>query len=105
MESRLAGKTAVVTGAGSGIGRASAEAFARAGARVFAADLDPGTLSAVAGCQGQLLDVRDPVAIGEFAKRVGTIDVLFNCAGSVPGGTILDVDPARWDAAFELNVK
>lgn len=105
MESRLAGKTAVVSGAGSGIGRASAEAFARAGARVFAVDIDATALQAVAGCQAQVLDVRDPVAIAEFAKRFGTVNVLFNCAGSVPGGTILDVDPARWDAAFDLNVK
>jgi 2-keto-3-deoxy-L-fuconate dehydrogenase len=102
---RLAGKTAIVTGAGSGIGRASAEAFARAGARVFAADIDPGALGNVAGCETQVLDVRDPAAIAEFARRVGNIAVLFNCAGSVPGGNILDVDPVKWDAAFDLNVK
>jgi 2-keto-3-deoxy-L-fuconate dehydrogenase len=102
---RLAGKLAVVTGAGSGIGRASAEAFARAGARVIAADLDGAALKNVAGCEGQVLDVRDAAAIAEFARRVGGVSVLFNCAGSVPGGTILDVDPAKWDAAFELNVK
>ena len=106
MESeRLAGKTAVVTAAGSGIGRASAEAFARAGARVFAADIDAGAAQNVAGCQGQVLDVRDPVAIAAFARDAGRVDILFNCAGLVPKGTVLDTDPASWDAAFELNVK
>jgi 2-keto-3-deoxy-L-fuconate dehydrogenase len=105
MESRrLAGKTAIVTAAASGIGRASAEAFARAGARVIAADIDGATLQSLAGCEGQVLDVRDAAAIASFASRVGPADVLFNCAGSVPGGTILDIDPADWNAAFDLNV-
>ena len=105
MESkRLSGKTAVVTAGGSGIGRASAEAFARAGARVIAADIDAKALQSVAGCEAQVLDVRDPVAIAAFAQTVGRIDVLFNCAGSVPGGTVLTVDPERWNAAFDLNV-
>jgi 2-keto-3-deoxy-L-fuconate dehydrogenase len=102
---RLAGKTAVVTAAGSGIGRASAEAFVRAGARVLAADIDAQALQAVKGCEGRVLDVRDPQAIEAFADSAGRVDVLFNCAGSVPKGTVLDIDPAQWDAAFELNVK
>ncbi|MEO8020147.1 MAG: SDR family oxidoreductase [Pseudomonadota bacterium] len=105
MESRrLAGKTAVVTAAASGIGRASAEAFARAGARVFAADIDAKALPAIAGCEGHVLDVRDAVAIEAFAKSVGKVDVLFNCAGTVPQGTVLTIDPAAWSAAFDLNV-
>ncbi|MEJ0087015.1 MAG: SDR family oxidoreductase [Pseudomonadota bacterium] len=105
MESkRLSGKIAVVTAAGSGIGRASAEAFARAGARVVAADIDAKALQSVAGCEAQVLDVRNPAAIAVFAKNVGRIDVLFNCAGSVPGGTVLTVDPDKWSAAFDLNV-
>ncbi|HEU5136534.1 MAG TPA: SDR family oxidoreductase [Steroidobacteraceae bacterium] len=105
MESeRLAGKTAVVTAAGSGIGRASAESFARAGARVIAADIDGAALSSLEGCEGHVLDVRDPLAIAAFAKAAGRVDVLFNCAGSVPKGTVLDLDPAVWDAAFDLNV-
>jgi 2-keto-3-deoxy-L-fuconate dehydrogenase len=105
MESeRLAGKIAVVTAAGSGIGRASAEAFARAGARVIAADIDGKALQAAVGCEAQVLDVRDAAAINEFAKSLGRIDVLFNCAGSVPGGTVLTVEPDRWQAAFDLNV-
>jgi 2-keto-3-deoxy-L-fuconate dehydrogenase len=105
MESkRLAGKTAVVTAAGSGIGRASAESFARAGARVFAADIDAKALQSVAGCETHELDVRDVSAIEAFAKSVGTVDVLFNCAGTVPKGTVLEIDPVSWKAAFDLNV-
>ncbi|HLA70621.1 MAG TPA: SDR family oxidoreductase [Steroidobacteraceae bacterium] len=105
MESkRLSGKIAVVTAAGSGIGRASAEAFARAGARVIAADIDAKALQSVAGCEAQVLDVRDPAAIATFAKALGRIDVLFNCAGSVPGGSVLTIDPDKWNAAFDLNV-
>jgi 2-dehydro-3-deoxy-L-fuconate 4-dehydrogenase len=105
MESkRLAGKTAVVTAAGSGIGRASAVAFLRAGARVFAADIDGTTLATLEGCVPQVLDVRDPAAIAAFAKTAGRVDVLFNCAGTVPKGTVLDVDPATWSAAFDLNI-
>jgi 2-keto-3-deoxy-L-fuconate dehydrogenase len=101
---RLGGKTALVTAAGSGIGRASALAFSAAGARVFAVDIDGAALKTLAGCDVHVLDVRDPQAIGAFAASVGRVDVLFNCAGSVPGGTILDVTPAQWDAAFDLNV-
>jgi 2-keto-3-deoxy-L-fuconate dehydrogenase len=101
---RLAGKTAVVTAAGSGIGRASAEAFARAGARVIAADIDARALQSVAGCEPQVLDVRDRQAIAALAARLGPVNVLFNCAGSVPGGNVLDVDVEQWNAAFELNV-
>ena len=101
---RLAGKTALITAAGSGIGRASAEAFARAGARVLAVDIDGKALQSLPGCETHTLDVRDAQAIGELAARVGSVDVLFNCAGSVPGGTILDIDPQKWDAAFALNV-
>ena len=105
MESkRLSGKTAVVTAAGSGIGRASAEAFLRAGARVIAADIDGKALATLDGCEPHVLDVRDAVAIAAFANTVGRIDVLFNCAGSVPKGTVLDIDPATWNAAFDLNV-
>ncbi len=105
MESkRLAGKTAVVSAAGSGIGRASAEAFARAGARVLAVDINGDALASLAGCEGHVLDGPDPAAAAAFAKAAGKADVLFNCAGSVPKGTVLDVEPAQWDAAFELNV-
>jgi 2-keto-3-deoxy-L-fuconate dehydrogenase len=105
MESkRLAGKTAVVTAAASGIGRASAEAFARAGARVLAVDIDANAVKSVPGCEGLVLDVRDANAIAAFAARTGRVDVLFNCAGTVPKGTVLDIDLATWNAAFDLNV-
>jgi 2-keto-3-deoxy-L-fuconate dehydrogenase len=101
---RLSGKTAVVTAAGSGIGRESALAFAREGARVFAVDIDAAALRTLAGCEGHVVDVRDPAAIAAFAKFAGRADVLFNCAGMVPSGTVLDVDLAAWNAAFDLNV-
>lgn len=105
MESdRLAGKTAVVTAAASGIGRASAESFARAGARVLAVDINAEAVKHVPRCEGHVLDVRDAGAISAFAQRVGRIDVLFNCAGIVPKGTVLDIEPDAWNAAFALNV-
>jgi 2-keto-3-deoxy-L-fuconate dehydrogenase len=105
MESRrLSGKIAVVTAAGSGIGRESALAFAREGARVFAVDIDGAALKTLSGCEGHVVDVRDPAAIAAFAKLAGRVDVLFNCAGMVPSGTVLDVETSAWSAAFDLNV-
>jgi 2-keto-3-deoxy-L-fuconate dehydrogenase len=105
MESeRLAGKRAVVTAAGSGIGRASAEAFVRAGAQVFGVDIDGKALATLTGIEGHVVDVRDAGAIAAFAAKVGRIDVLFNCAGMVPKGNVLDIDAATWNAAFDLNV-
>jgi 2-keto-3-deoxy-L-fuconate dehydrogenase len=105
MESeRLAGKTAIVTAAASGIGRASAEAFVRAGARVIAVDIDANALQSLTGCEPAVLDLRDPQAIAALAGRVGAVNVLFNCAGIVPGGTVLSVELDKWQAAFELNV-
>ena len=96
MESkRLAGKTAVVTAAGSGIGRASAEAFARAGARVFAADIDAKALQDVVGLRGARASTCAMPAPSRRSRRsAGKVDVLFNCAGTVPKGTVLDIDPA-----------
>lgn len=104
LTNKLSGKVAVVTAAAAGIGRASAEAFARAGARVIAVDIDAGALANVAGCEGRVVDLRDAAAIAAFAGDAGKIDVLFNCAGMVPKGTVLDVDFDTWRAAFELNV-
>jgi 2-keto-3-deoxy-L-fuconate dehydrogenase len=102
---RLAGKTALITAAGHGIGRASAEAFAREGARVVATDVDEEALRSLEGCDTRRLDVTDAAAIDALAREVGAVDVLFNCAGIVHGGTILDCPDADWDRAFELNAK
>ena len=101
---RLAGKTALVTAAGQGIGRATAERFAREGAKVWATDLDPALLEGLHGCHVAALDVTDPAAIASIVGRAGAIDVLFNCAGFVANGTILDCSAEDWRFSFELNV-
>ena len=101
---RLAGKTALVTAAGQGIGRATAERFAREGATVWATDLDPGLLEGLHGCQVAALDVTDAAAIASIVGRIGAVDVLFNCAGYVASGTILDCSEEDWRFSFELNV-
>ena len=101
---RLKGKTAIVTAAASGIGRASAEAFRDAGARVIGVDIDAAALKTLQGCEGVVVDVRKPEAIAAFAGSVGRVDVLFNCAGMVPSGTVLEIDFAAWQTAFDLNV-
>jgi 2-keto-3-deoxy-L-fuconate dehydrogenase len=108
MASRLAGKTAFLTAAGQGIGRATALAFAREGARVFATDIDAAALDALArecGCQTLRLDVTDAAAIAAAAKEVGAIQVLFNGAGVVHAGTVLEFTEADWDLAFNLNAR
>ena len=105
---RLKGKVCVVTAAGQGIGAATARAFAREGATVWATDLDAGKLAALAGVPGvrtQGLDVLDKAAIGTLAKEVGGADVLFNCAGFVHHGTVLDATDEQWRFAFDLNVR
>jgi len=105
---RLAGKTAFITAAGQGIGRAAALAFAREGAKVWATDLNPKTVAEIEGKDGiraRVLDVTDEGAIAKIAAEVGPIDVLFNCAGFVHHGTILDCTPKDWDFSFNLNVK
>ena len=104
MAGRLAGKAALLTAAAAGIGRATAEAFAREGARVVATDID------IAGLKGldaetRKLDVRSNEAVEALAREIGPIDVLFNCAGFVHHGTVLDCSDADWDFSFDLNVK
>jgi 2-keto-3-deoxy-L-fuconate dehydrogenase len=105
---RLKGKTALVTAAGQGIGRASALAMAAEGAQVWATDVNPGLLDAydgVAGVHAAALDVLDKAAIGKLVAGIPTLDVLFNCAGFVHNGSILEATDEEWDFAFNLNVR
>ena len=101
----LAGKVALVTAAAQGIGRATAERFAEAGARVVASDINADLLDGLQGCETRLLDVTDSAAVAALAADLGAVDVLFNCAGYVHHGSILDCDEAAWDFSFNLNVK
>lgn len=105
MTRRLSNKTALITAAGQGIGRATAEAFVREGARVIATDINEAQLATLAGCITRKLDVTNAAAIAALAKEFGAIDVLFNCAGFVDSGTILDCDEKAWDFSFDLNVR
>lgn len=108
MTQRLAGKTALVTAAGQGIGRATALAFASQGASVIATDIDEGLLGALAGELGitvRHLDVTDAAAIHALVTSLPSIDVLFNGAGFVHAGSILDCEEKDWDFSFNLNVK
>jgi NAD(P)-dependent dehydrogenase (short-subunit alcohol dehydrogenase family) len=105
---RLKGKVCVVTAAGQGIGQATARAFAREGATVWATDVDAKKLEALAGVSGittRKLDVLDKAAIDALAKETGAIDVLFNCAGFVHHGSVLDATDEQWQFAFNLNVR
>jgi 2-keto-3-deoxy-L-fuconate dehydrogenase len=105
---RLAGKTAFITAAGQGMGRAAAAAFAREGAQVWASDMNAKTVGEIEGKDGirtRSLDVTDAAAIEKIAREVGEVDVLFNCAGIVHHGSILDATPKDWDQAFAVNVK
>jgi 2-keto-3-deoxy-L-fuconate dehydrogenase len=102
---RLSGKTAIVTAAAQGIGRAAAELFAREGARVLALDINADALATLAGCEPHVVDLMDGQAIKDFAAKVGAVDILFNCAGFVHAGTILTTEEADWDFSFDLNVR
>ena len=108
MAGRLAGKTAFITAAGQGIGRGAALAFAREGAQVWATDVNAKALADLEGKDGirtKALDVTNEAAINAIAAEVGQVDVLFNCAGFVHHGTILDCTLKDWEFSFNLNVK
>src|SRR5690349_2700963 len=104
---RLKGKVCVVTAAGQGIGAATARAFAKEGATVWATDVDEAKLAALKGdgLKPRKLDVLDKNAIGALAKETGPVDVLFNCAGFVHHGSVLDATDEQWQFAFDLNVR
>lgn len=108
MNGRLHGKHALITAAGAGIGRATAIAFAQAGAHVIATDIDASALDSLAHEQPsmatQVLDVTDVHAITKLVGSAGPIDVLFNCAGYVHAGTILDTDEDSWRRSFSINI-
>ncbi|MTH76802.1 SDR family oxidoreductase [Paracoccus aestuariivivens] len=101
---RLKDKVILVTAAGQGIGRASALALAAEGAKVIATDLNGDLLQGLDGISTEVLDVTDAQAINAIAAKVGPLDGLFNCAGVVHNGTLLDIDDKDWDFAFSLNV-
>jgi 2-keto-3-deoxy-L-fuconate dehydrogenase len=103
MSRKLEGKIALVPGAAAGIGRATTELFVQEGARVIATDRDLKGLEGLDTDKLQL-DVTDSAAIAALAKKVGRVDVLFNCAGFVENGTVLDNDDAEWQKSFEINV-
>jgi 2-keto-3-deoxy-L-fuconate dehydrogenase len=108
MAGRLAGKTAFITAAAQGMGQAAALAFAREGAKVWATDINAQQLKTIEGRDGirtRPLDVTDEAAIARIAQEVGDVDVLFNCAGIVHNGSILDATVKDWDQGFNVNVK
>ena len=107
MGGRLAGKTALITAAGQGIGHATAVAFQKEGARVWATDIDEARLAGLATLERiscRALDVRDDDAVAALADETGALHVLFNCAGRVPHGAILDCAPEDWAETLNLNV-
>ncbi len=109
MSGRLEEKKTLITAAGQGIGRASALAYANEGARVLATDINSESLASLKEESPEieicLLDVTDPQAIKDLAKETGTLDVLFNCAGFVHHGTLLECEESDWEFTFDLNVR
>ena len=105
---RLDGRRAFLTAAGQGIGRATAEAFIREGAEVIATDVDAEKLAGLkeaGAARVEQLDIRNTEAVNALAASVGAIDVLFNCAGYVHAGTVLECSEQDWDLSFDVNVK
>ncbi|POO54763.1 SDR family oxidoreductase [Agrobacterium rosae] len=105
MAQDFTGQTVVITAAGQGIGRATAERFIELGARVIATDINEAALATLTQAETRVLNVLDGDAVKAFATEIGHTDVLFNCAGFVHSGTILDCDETDWDFSFDLNVK
>jgi NAD(P)-dependent dehydrogenase (short-subunit alcohol dehydrogenase family) len=108
MSGRLSGRTALVTAAAQGMGRAAALAFAREGAHVLATDVNEAALRELDGRPGistARLDVLDDAAVSAFVERTGAVGILFNCAGWVHQGSLLDCSIADWDRSFDLNVR
>jgi 2-keto-3-deoxy-L-fuconate dehydrogenase len=104
----LTGKIVLITAAAQGIGRASVEAFVAAGARVIATDINAGKLAELEGKAGvttRLLDVLSADAVNQAVAEIGHIDILFNCAGVVHSGTVLEMSDRDLDFAFDLNIK
>ena len=101
---RLEGKTALITAAAQGIGRAAAELFAAEGARVIATDINVEGLKNLVGCEVFSLDVLKADDITALCNQIGPVNILFNCAGYVHNGTILDCDEKEWNFSFDLNV-
>lgn len=105
---RLDGKITLITAAGQGIGRATAELYAAEGARVIATDINKDSLAEITSIDGietYVLDVLDREAVAAFIGKIGALDTLFNCAGYVANGTILECPEKDWDFSFDLNVK
>ena len=113
MSGRLKGKKTLITAAGQGIGRSTVLAFASEGAHVLATDIDPESLASLkkefpgsaTNIETRLLDVTNPEEIQAIAKEIGAIDVLFNCAGFVHHGTLLECEESDWEFSFDLNVR
>jgi 2-keto-3-deoxy-L-fuconate dehydrogenase len=107
MSRRLAGKTAIVTAAAQGIGRATALAFAAEGAEVLATDINAAKVAEIAGpnLKTAALDVLNPKAVEAMAGKLGPVDILFNCAGFVHQGSVLEASEEDWDFAFNLNAR
>jgi 2-keto-3-deoxy-L-fuconate dehydrogenase len=103
MSGTLSGKSALITAAGAGIGRAIAERFAAEGARVIATDRDAASLSGLKA-ERRALDVTDKAAVAALAAATGRLDILVNAAGFVAAGTVLDADEGEWARSFDLNV-